>query len=105
MMRRSRVATVMISEQETVLGQASSRAVLALTMTSKPSPGSERLIDESRSAVLKAVEEIKIEASQPFGKQSWKKRRIVAAAVVGVVICLFEIASLIMSKNLGHDFE
>lgn len=105
MTRRSRVATVIISEQETVLGQASSSAVLARTITSKPSPGSERLIDESRSAVLKAVEEIRIEESQPLEKQSWKKRRIVAAAVVGVVICLFEIVSRTISKNLGHDFE
>lgn len=105
MTKRSRVATEMMSEQETVLGQASSSAVLARTITSKPSPGSERLIDESRSAVLKGVEEIKTEASQPLGKQSWKKRRITAAAVVGVVICLFVIVSRTMSRNLGHVFE
>jgi tetrahydromethanopterin S-methyltransferase subunit G len=103
--RRSRVATEMMSEQETVLGQASSRAVLARTMTSKPSPGSERLMEESRSAVLKAVEEMRTEASQPLGKQSWKKRRITAAAVVGLVICLFVIVSRMMSRNLGHVFE
>lgn len=105
MIKRSRVATVMMSEQETVFGQASSSAVLALTMTSNPSPGRERLIEASRSAVLNAVEEIRTEASQPLGKQSWKKRRSTAAAVVGVVICLLEIVSRTMSWNLGHDCE
>ncbi|KAL0712265.1 hypothetical protein Bca4012_019243 [Brassica carinata] len=40
---------------------------------------------ESRSAVLIAVEEMRTEASQPLGKQSWKKRRSAAAAVVGVL--------------------
>ncbi|ANM70897.1 unnamed protein product [Arabidopsis thaliana] len=95
----------MISEQETVLGQASSRAVLARITTSNPSPGRERLIDESRSAVLKAVEETRTEASQPLGKQSWKKRRRAAAAVVGVEICLLVMVSRIMSRNLGHDLE
>ncbi|KAJ6949568.1 hypothetical protein NC651_003528 [Populus alba x Populus x berolinensis] len=42
----------------------------------------------SRSAELKGVEEMRMEASQPLGKQSWKKRRRVPAAVLGLVICL-----------------
>lgn len=99
------MATEMMSEQETVFGQASSSAVLALTMTSNPSPGRERLIEESRSATLKAVEETRTEASQPLEKQSWKKRRMTAGAVVGFVICLLEIVSRTMSWNLGHDLE
>ncbi|KAI5341111.1 hypothetical protein L3X38_020385 [Prunus dulcis] len=38
----------------------------------------------SRSALLKGVEETRMEASQPLWRQSWKKRRRVAAAVVGL---------------------
>ncbi|KAG4958817.1 hypothetical protein JHK87_035450 [Glycine soja] len=50
MVRRSRVAAERMSAQETVLGQASSRAVLARTTRSKASPGRERLMSASRSA-------------------------------------------------------
>ncbi|KAJ6949567.1 peroxidase [Populus alba x Populus x berolinensis] len=77
-----------MSAQETVLGQESSRAVLARVTRSKASPGKERLMSASRSAELKGVEEMRMEASQPLGKQSWKKRRRVPAAVLGLVICL-----------------
>ncbi|KAK6913160.1 hypothetical protein RJ641_022761 [Dillenia turbinata] len=75
-----------MSAHDTTFGQASSRAVLALTMTSKPSPGRERLMSASRSALLKGVEEMRTEPSQPVRMQSWKKRRRVAAAVVGLVL-------------------
>jgi len=88
MVTRSRVAMVRMSAQETVLGQESSRAVLARVTRSKASPGKERLMSASRSAELKGVEEMRMEASQPLGKQSWKKRRRVPAAVLGLVICL-----------------
>lgn len=57
----------------------------------------------SRSAVLKCVEETRIEASRPPLIASWKKRRRVAAAVVGLVICLFVTVSRTMSRNLGQD--
>lgn len=88
MVTRSRVAVARMSAQETVLGQESSRAVLARVTRSKASPGKERLMSASRSAELKGVEEMRMEASQPLGKQSWKKRRRVPAAVLGLVICL-----------------
>ena len=78
-----------MSAQETVFEQVSSNTVLARTITSKASPRKERLISASRSAELKGVEEMRMEASQPFVKQSWEKRRSVATAVVGLVICLF----------------
>lgn len=94
-----------MSEQETTPGQASSSAVLARTTTSNPSPGSDRLISASRSALLKGVEETRMDASQPPTKQSWKKRRRVAAAVVGEVICLFVVVSCIICSNLGHDLR
>lgn len=91
MMRRSRVAVTRMSEQETVFGQASSRAVLMRTITSKASPGRERLMSLSRSVLVKGVEERRMEESQPLGRrQSWRKRRSVAAAVVGDWIC-FEV--------------
>lgn len=91
-----------MSEQETIPGQESSKAVLARTTTSKPSPGNERLISASRSALEKCVEEIKTEASQPSMKQSWKNRRRVAAAVVGELICLLVVVCSIICENLGH---
>ncbi|KAK3010616.1 hypothetical protein RJ639_010792 [Escallonia herrerae] len=80
---RFRAATARMSAHETTPGQASSRAVLARTTTSKPSPGRERLMSASRSALLKGVEEMRTEASQPPTRQSCKKRRRAAAAVVG----------------------
>lgn len=64
-------------------GQESSRAVLARTTRSNASPGRERLMSASRSELEKGVEEMRMEASQPSMRQSWKKRRRVAAAVVG----------------------
>ncbi|KAJ0454828.1 hypothetical protein HanIR_Chr15g0744411 [Helianthus annuus] len=70
MVTRLRVATARISVQETTPGQASSRAVFALTTTSKPSPGRDKLISASRSALLKCVEEINIDPSQPSTRQS-----------------------------------
>ena len=82
-----------MSTQETVFGQVSSNAILACAITSKASPGRERLISASRSAKLKGVEEMRMEASQLFVKQSWKKRWSVAAAVVGLVICLLVMVS------------
>lgn len=91
-----------MSEQETTPGQESSNAVLARITTSKPSPGKERLMSASRSALEKWVEEIKTEASQPSMKQSWKKRRRVAAAVVGEVICLLVVVCSMICENLGH---
>lgn len=94
-----------MSAQETVEGQESSRAALARTTTSKPSPGKERLISASRSAVLKGVEEIKVEASQPVTKQSWKKRRRAAPAVVGCEICFEVVVSCMILSKLGQDLE
>ena len=70
MVTRSRVTTARMSVQETVLGHSSSRAVLARTITSKASPGRERLISASRSALLKGVDEMRTEPSQPLGRQS-----------------------------------
>ncbi|KAM0055534.1 hypothetical protein Hdeb2414_s0006g00207281 [Helianthus debilis subsp. tardiflorus] len=70
MVTRLRVATARISAQETTPGQASSRAVFARTTTSKPSPGRDKLISASRSALLKCVEEINIDPSQPSTRQS-----------------------------------
>lgn len=74
-------------------------------MTSNASPGRERLMSASRSALLKGVEVMRMEESQPLRRQSWKKRRRVAAAVVGLVICLLVIVSCMIWLNLGHDFE
>lgn len=103
MVTRLRVATARMSAHETTPGQASSKAVLARTMTSKPSPGRERLMSASRSALLKGVEEMRTEASQPSTRQSWKKRRRAAPAVVGEVICLLVVVSCMIWLNLGHD--
>ena len=91
-----------MSTQETVFGQVSSNAILACAITSKASPGRERLISASRSAKLKGVEEMRMEASQLFVKQSWKKRWSVAAAVVGLVICLLVMVSQMVCSNAGH---
>ncbi len=103
MVTRSRAATANMSAHETVLGQASSNAVLARTTTSKASPGRERLMSASRSAELKGVEETRMEASQPSTRQSWKKRRRVAAAVEGLVICLFVMVCWMVCSNVGHE--
>nr|DAD34682.1 TPA_asm: hypothetical protein HUJ06_005322 [Nelumbo nucifera] len=102
MTTKSRAACARISAQETMPGQASSRAVLARTMRSKASPGRERLMSLSRSALLKTLEDMRTEASQPSTIQSWKKRRRVPAAVVGLVICLLVTMSRTISWNLGH---
>lgn len=98
------MATARMSEQETTPGQVSSRAVLARTTTSKASPGRERLMSASRSALAKGVEEMRMEASQPSTRQSWKKRRRAAAAVVGELICLLVVVSSMICSNLGHVF-
>lgn len=103
MVVRSRAATASMSAQDTTPGQESSRADLARTTRSKASPGRERLMSASRSALLKGVEEMRMEPSQPSMRQSWKKRRRVAAAVVGLVICLLVTVSCIICSNLGHD--
>ncbi|KAK6249431.1 hypothetical protein QQP08_009517 [Theobroma cacao] len=81
MLMTLRVARARMSAHETMPGQESSIAVFARTMTSKASPGRDRLMSASRSALLKELEEIRTEASQPPTMQSWKKRRRVAAAV------------------------
>ena len=91
-----------MSTQETVFGQVSSNAILACAITSKASPGRERLISASCSAKLKGVEEMRMEASQLFVKQSWKKRWSVATAVVGLVICLLVMVSRMVCSNAGH---
>ncbi|KAL3813765.1 hypothetical protein ACJIZ3_015033 [Penstemon smallii] len=57
----------------------------------------------SRSALLKRVEEMRTEASQPPTKQSWKKRRREAAAVVGDEICLLVVVSCTICSNLGQE--
>lgn len=105
MVTRSRAATARMSEQETVFGQVSSSAVLARTMRSNGSPGRDKLMSASRSALLKAVEEIRIEPSQPLGRQSWNRRRRVPAAVVGLVICLFVTVSCMILVKLGQVLE
>lgn len=103
MTSRSRVEAARMSAQDTVCGHASSKAVLARTMRSKASPGSERLMSASRSAVLKGVEERRSEASQPLGRrQSWRKRRRVAGPVVGCEICLAVTVSAMIWLNCGH---
>ena len=91
-----------MSTQETVFGQVSSNTILACAITSKASLGRERLISASRSAKLKGMEEMRMEASQLFVKQSWKKRRSMAAAVVGLVICLLVMVSRMVCSNAGH---
>ena len=85
-------------------GQESSRAVLARTTRSKASPGRERLISASRSAWLKGFVEMRTEASQPSTMQSWKKRRRVPAAVVGLLICFVVTVSRMMELKSGHVF-
>lgn len=82
------VAAARISEQETMPGHSSSRLVLIRVIMSKPSPGSDKLMSASRSALLKELEAMRMEASQPSTIQSWKKSRRVAAAVVGEASCL-----------------
>ena len=48
------------------------------------------------------MDEMRMEASQPFVKQSWEKRRSMAAAVVGLVICLLVMVSRMVCSNVGH---
>ncbi|KAL4377741.1 hypothetical protein GQ457_02G020030 [Hibiscus cannabinus] len=105
MTMRSRAATARMSEQETVVGHESSRAVLARTMRSNGSPGRDKLMSASRSALLNGVEEMRMEPSQPFGRQSWKKRRSVPAAVVGLMICLLVTVSCMIRLKLGQLLE
>ncbi|XP_027192466.1 uncharacterized protein [Cicer arietinum] len=105
MTTRSRAAVASMSAQETTPGHSSSKMFLARVTASKPSPERERFMSASRSALLKELEDTKTEASQPPIMQSWKKRRSVAAAVDGVICCFSATESLIMSKNLGHDFS
>ncbi|KAK8630017.1 hypothetical protein V6N13_078829 [Hibiscus sabdariffa] len=83
---RSRAATARMSEQETVLGHESSRAVLARTMRSQGSPERDKLMSASRSALLKGVEDMRMEVSHPFWRQSWKRRRNVPTVVVGLLV-------------------
>ena len=64
------MAKAKMSAQETTPGQLSSREVLARMTRSKASPGRERLMSASRSAVLKALELMRTEASQPSTMQS-----------------------------------
>lgn len=64
------MANASMSEQETIPGQESSRAVLARTTTSNASPGRERLMSASRSALLKWLEVMRTDASQPSTMQS-----------------------------------
>ena len=85
-------------------GQASSREVLARTTRSKASPGRERLISASRSALLNEFEEMRTEASQPSTMQSWKKTRRVPAAVVGLLICLVVTVSRMIFSKSGQVF-
>lgn len=93
-----------MSEQETVPGQASSRAVLARTTRSKASPGRERLMSASRSGGgARGAAERRMEPSQPVPKQSWKRTRRVAAAVVGVEICLEVTVSWTIWWKRGQD--
>lgn len=105
MVIRSRVAVARMSAHETILGHSSSSAVLARVMRSKPSPARERLMSASRSALLKALEEMRMEASQPPTMQSWKKRRRVAEAVLGVLSCLSVMTCSMICENLGHDLS
>lgn len=97
------MAVARMSAQETVFGHESSRAVLARTTRSKASPGRERLMSASRSAEENGVDERRMEASQPLGRrQSWRKRRSVAAAVVGLAICFAVTVSRMIWLNCGH---
>ncbi|XP_052175941.1 uncharacterized protein LOC127790455 [Diospyros lotus] len=93
-----------ISEQETTLGHASSRAILARVIRSKASPGRFSLMSEPISTLLKALGEMRTEASQPSTMQSWKKVRRMAAAVVGLEICFVVTVSCMIWSNLGHDW-
>ncbi|KAK3030076.1 hypothetical protein RJ639_037624 [Escallonia herrerae] len=95
----------MISEQDTMPGQASSRAVLARTTRSNASPGSERLMSLSLSALLNWLELMRTEASHPLTMQSWKNRRRVAAAVVGVAICFGVMSSVSVDLEDASDAE
>ena len=82
-------------------GHSSSRAVLARMIRSKESPGREKLISASRSATLKELEEIRMEASQPSTMQSWKKRRRVPAAGGGNASCFSVMSCCMISWNFG----
>ena len=70
-----------MSAQETVPGQAASTCVLMLSMTSKPKVEPPALGPELFSPGVVAVSSSSSEASQPLTKQSWKKRRRMAAPV------------------------
>lgn len=98
------MATARMSAQETMPGHWSSSAVLMRVTTSKPSPGRERLMSESRSALLKALEAMRTEASHPSTMQSWKKRRRAAAAVVGEASCLSVTTCWTIFSKSGHVF-
>jgi hypothetical protein len=71
---------------------------------SKASPGRERLMSASRSALLNWLLLMKVEASQPETKQSWKKTRRVPAAVVGLDSCLLVTASEMIFAMAGQVF-
>ncbi|PON95867.1 peroxidase [Trema orientale] len=104
MVTKSRAAVARISAQETMPGHSSSSAVLTRVTRSKPSPERERLMSASRSALLKALVATRMEASQPSTRQSWKRRRRVAAAVVGAANCLSCTICRMISGNFGHVF-
>lgn len=70
----SRARTARMSAQETVPGQALSRAVLARTTASKASPARERLMGASLSALFPAVETIRTEPSHPFFAKKFIKQ-------------------------------
>lgn len=91
-------------DRKNVPGHSSSREALARMTRSKASPGRERLISESRSALLNWLLLMKVDASHPETKQSWKKTRRVPAAVVGLDSCLLVTASDTIFSMLGQVF-
>ena len=92
----------MMSAQETVRGQCASRTALASSMTSKPRMLG-LLATESFSALLPGVELMRMEASQPRTKQSWKCIRMSPAPTPGSRAIPRRTALRTISSACGHE--
>nr|DAD22733.1 TPA_asm: hypothetical protein HUJ06_024195 [Nelumbo nucifera] len=72
-----------MSAQDTTPGHFSSTRAFAFLMLPNASTGRFLLSCASFSAMLPGLDAIRIDASQPSTKQSWKKRRIVEGPEMG----------------------